>query len=152
MSSVSHSALCCYPMDSNYFIVAVIRRELGLVNKTCLLLLIAKDNKFGSDIHYIWTRLGLLPVFPIRTLLYNYALEELILQGNFFFFFFFVKTHIAWLPASKWYTVIYAFNKCFKQNLSKQCFARAAHCNLDAIFTGVFLHNANDFLLLPSSI
>lgn len=71
-------------MDSNYFIVAVIRRELGLVNKTCLLLLIAKDNKFGSDIHYIWTRLGLLPVFPIRTLLYNYALEELILQGNFF--------------------------------------------------------------------
>lgn len=71
-------------MDSNYFIVAVIRRELGLVNKTCLLLLIAKDNKFGSDIHYIWTSLGLLPVFPIRTLLYNYALEGLILQGNFF--------------------------------------------------------------------
>lgn len=75
-------------MDSNYFIVAVIRRELGLVNKTCLLLLIAKDNKFGSDIHYIWTRLGPLPVFPIRTLLYNYALEGFILQGNFFFFFF----------------------------------------------------------------
>lgn len=133
-------------MDSNYFIVAVIRRELGLVNKTCLLLLIAKDNKFGSDIHYIWTRLGLLPVFPIRTLLYNYALEELILQGNFFF----VKTHIAWLPASKWYTVIYAFNKCFKQNLSKQCSARAAHCNSAAIFTGV-CHNANYFLLLPLS-
>lgn len=105
--------------------MAVIRRELGLVNKTCLLLLIAKDNKFGSDIHYIWTRLGLLPVLPIRTLLYNYALEGLILQGNFFVV---VKTHIAWLPASKWYTVIYASNKCFKQKLSKQYPAGAAHC------------------------
>lgn len=66
-------------MDSNYFIVVVIRRELGLVNKICFFLLIVKDNKFGFDIYYIWIRFGLFLVFLIRMLLYNYVLEGFIL-------------------------------------------------------------------------